>query len=119
MEGYNSRNATCRNGVLTFLDGWTRRLHARGYRSGVYAGAGSGAGYLAVTTSVAGHALAEPDAIWVAYWDGKANLTAGPYLPGSAWRGRRRIKQYRGPHWETHGKVRLNIDSDLVYGLVY
>lgn len=119
MESYNSRNVTCRTGVLTFLNAWTRRLHSRGYVSGVYAGAGSGARYLASTTSLGGHALAKPDSIWVAYWDGKQNLSAGSYLPGSAWRGRRRIKQYRGPHWETHGKFRLNIDSDWVYGSVY
>ncbi len=119
MEAYNSRNAACRGGVLTFLDGWTRQLHAHHYVSGVYTGAGSGALDLSGSTSIGRHALAKPDSIWVGYWDGKRTLTAGPYLPSGAWSGRRRIKQYQGPHWETHGKVRLNIDSDVVYGSVY
>ena len=119
MEDYNSRNVTCRTGVLAFLSAWTRQLHARGYVSGVYSGARSGVRDLAATRSVGGRALAKPDSVWIALWDGRNNLSASPYISGSAWTGRRRVKQYRGPHSETHGKVRLNIDSDWVYGAEY
>jgi hypothetical protein len=119
MEDYNSRNSTCRMGVLTFLDAWTRELHARGYVSGVYSSATSGVRDLASTDSIGGHALSTPDSIWIGLWDGHDNVSALTYLPGSEWTGTRRIKQYQGPHWETHGKARLNIDSDCVDGAVY
>ncbi len=41
MEGY-SRTSTNSKAVLRFLSGWTARLHAGGYLSGVYSSAGSG-----------------------------------------------------------------------------
>jgi hypothetical protein len=119
MEDYNSRNVTCRTGVLSFLSAWTSQLHARGYLSGVYSSARSGVRDLATTRSAGGHALAKPNSVWIGLWDGKNNLSASPYVSAAAWSGRRRVKQYRGAHWETHGKVRLNIDSDWVYGAMY
>jgi glycoside hydrolase-like protein len=119
MEAYRSGNGTCRTGVLTFLDAWTRQLHARKYVSGVYSSAGSGARDLANTKSIARHSLAKPDSIWIGLWDGKDNVTTLPFVSSKLWAGRRRIKQYQGPHSETHGKVRINIDSDCVYGAVY
>lgn len=119
MEEYNRRNAGCRRAVLTFLDAWTRELHARHYTSGVYSSYGSGARDLASTGSIGGHSLAKPDSIWIGRWDGKKDLSAGPYVPSSAWSGQRRVKQFQGAHWETHNRVRLNIDSDWVYGRVY
>ena len=119
MEAYDTRNGSCRTGVLTFLDAWTRQLHRRGYVSGVYSSAGSGIKDLGAARSVVGHALDRPDSVWIGLWDGKNNLSALPYVSGSWWSGKRRSKQYQGPHWERHGKVRLNIDSDNVYGAMY
>jgi Domain of unknown function (DUF1906) len=119
MEEYSTQNSACRTGVLTFLDTWTRELHARGYLSGVYTSARPGGHDIANAGSVGGHSMAKPDSIWIGFWDGRDNLSAAPYVPGSAWSGRRRIKQYRGSHWETVGKARLNVDSDRVYGPVY
>ena len=43
MEAYNNGDTVCRNSVLSFLSAWTRELHARGYVSGVYSSAASGA----------------------------------------------------------------------------
>lgn len=119
VEDYDGHNSRCRTGVLAYLDAWTRELHTRGYLSGVYSSGPSGIRDLANTDSISGHPLQEPDSIWVGFWDGQDNVAALPYLPASDWTGPRRVKQYRGPHWERHGKVRLNIDSDCVYGAVY
>jgi hypothetical protein len=66
MEAYNHTNAGCRTAVLTFLDAWTRQLEAVGYISGVYSSAGSAITDLQSHTTVAGHSLAEPQAIWFA-----------------------------------------------------
>ena len=113
MEGYNSGNASCRKAVLGFIDGWTDRLHARGHIAGVY-------GSVSSTIRDLGHAYhgAKPDGVWFAHWDGKANTTSS-YMRGGWWSDRQRIKQYRGSHYEKHGGVRLNIDSNSVDGYVY
>jgi Rv2525c-like, glycoside hydrolase-like domain len=119
MEGYNSKRSRCRDAVLTFLDAWTRQLHARHFVSGVYSSVGSGVEDLGNTGSVAGHMLAEPDSIWFALWDGHGNLQGSPYMLPSWWPQHRRIKQFRGGRWQRHGKFRLNIDRDWVFGAVY
>ena len=119
MEAYNSGNRVCRDSVLSFLDKWTRQLHAHGYVSGVYSSAASGAQDLGTATSVYGRRLAKPDSLWFALWDNRANLIGTPYLLNSWWSPGRRIKQYAGSHWETVHGVRLNIDSDWVQGAVY
>ncbi|HEY4462006.1 MAG TPA: DUF1906 domain-containing protein [Streptosporangiaceae bacterium] len=117
MEAYNNSNSGCKNAVLTFLDAWTRELHARGYVSGVYSSAGSGASDLAWTSRVNGHALAEPDTLWFALWDNSNNLVGTPYLPSTEW-ATRRDKQYCGGRTQKVGGYTLNIDCDRVGGAV-
>ena len=119
MEAYNSASRKCRNAVLTFLDAWTRRLRARGYVPGVYASAASGAENLGGTTRIAGHRLARPQSIWFALWDGHVNLRGQPYLLATWWPRDRRIKQFRSNRWQKHGRFRLDIDRDEVFGAVY
>lgn len=119
MEAYNSGNKVCRDSVLSFLNQWTRQLHARGYVSGVYSSASSAAEDLGSATSIYGHPLAKPDSVWYALWDKRPNLAGMPYLLNSWWNPGRRIKQYQGPHWVKLGGVKLNIDSDWVGGAVY
>ena len=119
MEAYNSGSKSCRDSVLSFLDKWTRQLHARGYVSGVYSSAASGAEDLGTATSVYGRRLAKPDSLWFALWDNRANLIGTPYLLNSWWAPGRRIKQYEGSHWVKVDGVRLNVDSDWVQGAVY
>ena len=113
MEGYNSGNASCRKAVLSFIDGWTGRLHKRGHIAGVY-------GSVSSTIADLGRAYggAKPDGVWFAHWDGKANTTS-PYMRGGWWPDRQRIKQYRGTHYEKHGGVRLSVDTNRVDGYVY
>jgi len=119
MEAYNSGRRVCRDSVLSFLDKWTRQLHARGYVSGVYSSAASGAEDLGNATTVYGRRVAKPDSLWFALWDNRANLVGTPYLLRSWWSPGRRIKQYEGPRWEKVGGIKLNIDSDWVQGAVY
>lgn len=114
MEAYNETEASCVTAVLTFLDAWDRQVQASGYVSGVYSSAGSGVINLQNTTSVAGHPLAKPQAIWFALWDNAVNLTGSPYMTPAVWSPSARSKQYAGPRVVTVGGVSLNIDSDLV-----
>ena len=111
MEGYG-RTSKASNATLTFLAAWTKRLHALGYRSGVY---GSSASTIADLAGQIGLGYALPDDIWTANWNGRAD-TADPYVPNSAWSRHQRLHQFRGGHNETYGGVTINIDSDYVDG---
>ena len=119
MEFYNPRPGVCRRQVLSFLNGWTRGLHRRGYRSGVYSSASAAAADLGRASRIYHRRLAEPNSMWFALWDERANLQGAPYLRASWWSGGHRLKQYRGPHRRRIGGVAMNIDSDLVDGPVY
>jgi hypothetical protein len=118
MEAYNETKASCVTAVLTFLDAWDRQVQASGYVSGVYSSAGSGVINLQNTSSVGGHPLARPQAIWFALWDNAVNLTGSPYMTPAVWPASARAKQYAGPRVVTVGGISLNIDSDLVDGPV-
>lgn len=114
MEWYSLGNTGCRRAVLSFLDAWTRGIEARGYVSGVYANAGVGIRDLARASGIR-----RPAAVWFARWDRNPSVEDSPYLPRRLWNPHRRIKQYRGDHHESHGGVRLNVDSNAVDGIVY
>jgi hypothetical protein len=118
MEAYDETNASCVTAVLTFLDAWDRQLQVSGYVSGVYSSAGSGVINLQNTSSIGGHPLAKPQAIWFALWDNAVNLTGSPYMTPAVWSASARSKQYAGPRVVTVGGISLNIDSDLVNGAV-
>jgi hypothetical protein len=113
MEAYNSRRTRCRQAVLRFLHGWSRRLYQRHYRPGVYSSVASGIRDLGLAEGIA-----RPSAVWIAHWDGKASVYGSPYIPDSWWAPHRRIKQYRGGHKERHGGVTINIDSNIIDGPV-
>ena len=111
MEGYDNSNATCGQGVLTFLSAWTQGLHAAGYLSGVYSSAGSGITDLAA--QYGGTTYTSPDDIWIADWDGDPVLP-DPYVPAADWANGQRLRQYAGGHNETWGGATINIDSDVI-----
>lgn len=119
MEFYRPSRPGCRRQVLAFLDGWTRELHARHYRAGVYSSASAAISDLGRATSVYGHRIAKPNSVWFGLWDNQRNLIGTPYVRNAWWAGDHRSKQYRGAHWRRIGGFRLNIDSDLVDGAVY
>jgi hypothetical protein len=60
MEGYPTRGINT-PAVLAFLSGWTAKLHAAGYISGVYSSSSSGVSDL---VHKYGTAYREPDDIW-------------------------------------------------------
>ncbi|MDP2773095.1 MAG: DUF1906 domain-containing protein, partial [Nocardioides sp.] len=113
LEGFDSSNTNCRESALTFLSGWTQKLHALGYVSGVYSSAGSGIAALDAARVNRPGRFTLPDMIWVARWDGVAN-TSTSYLREDGWRPGGRIKQYQGGHDETWGGVRINIDRNFL-----
>lgn len=118
MEAYNRTKARCVTAVLTFLDAWTRQLNSQGYVSGIYSSAASGITDLQTTSTIANHALAEPQAIWFALWDNALNLTGSPYMSTAVWPTASRSKQYAGAKVVSVGGYSIDIDSDLVNSAV-
>jgi hypothetical protein len=115
MEGYDSSNTACKQGVLDFLAAWTQGLHAAGYTSGVYSSAASGVADLA--SEYGNPSYTSPDDIWIADWTGDPVLT-DPYVPNADWPGPTRLHQYYGGHLETWGGASVDIDNDAIDGAV-
>jgi Domain of unknown function (DUF1906) len=112
MENYDSTNGSCRDAVLTYLSGYTKEMHRRGYLSGVYGKATSTVKDL--SGSYTSTAYARPDAIWMADWNGAKSLTGLPGVPETQWTVHQRSKQYKNDFSATYGGVKLRIDANIV-----
>jgi hypothetical protein len=112
---YYARSTTNSRTALRFMEGWTARLHASRYLSGVYSSASAGIRDLA---SRYGSSYLEPDDIWIANWDGR-RTTDDPYLPDRYWSNHQRIRQYRGGHNERYRGYTINVDSNYLDGAVF
>ena len=84
----------------------------------MYSSAGSAITDLQSNTTVAGHSLAEPQAIWFALWDNGNSMTGSPYMTSALWPVASRSKQYAGNRVVKVGGISLNIDADWVAGAV-
>jgi hypothetical protein len=106
MEYYPTSSASCSNAVQAFVDGWTTEMHTLGFRAGVYGSP--------IDANVDWHGLDHnPDAVWLASWNGVASVWGISPLSDNLWKYDQRIHQYRGGHNETWGGITLNIDSDI------
>ena len=112
IEAFSIAGTKCRESALTFLSGWTRALHNFNYVSGVYSSAASGIKMLD-DAAAAGSRHTMPDRVWIADWNGRANLNS-VYVRSTSWMPHRRVHQYRGGHLERHGGVTINIDSNFM-----
>ena len=84
----------CDNIVLEFADAWTERLHAEGYKSGLYS-SGSAAIKAVDEARIAKRAgFTLPDHMWIAWTNKVANTDGGPYLSDAGWNNHQRIHQY-------------------------
>ena len=120
MEYYSTTTA-CSAAVRAFVDGWTERVKARGYLSGVYGTASN-----TQTDWRPGLFPNVPDAVWIASWYCTGSTCS--YTPKSVFgikplsdayfANNQRIHQYWGGHSETWGGVTFNIDSNYANGPV-
>jgi hypothetical protein len=108
MEAYTSGSST--PAVLAFLRAWTNTLHAAHYLSGVY---GSSQSTITDLAARYGTTYAEPDDLWIADWNG-SQTTSDPSVPSADWPSHQRLHQYAGGHNETHGGIKINVDSDYL-----
>lgn len=115
MEYYNTSDASCNAAVQAFVTGWVNGLRGRGNLAGVY-GTGS-------TLRLLPNLNPAPDAIWAAHWiDDSYNPAASVWnvhsLSNDLWVNQQRLRQYTGGHWETWGSSAMNIDSNVLDGIV-
>ncbi|MFT3892404.1 MAG: DUF1906 domain-containing protein [Anaerolineales bacterium] len=123
---YYGTDSACRAAVNSFMNGWVSQMHTRGNLAGVYG------------SPVCNTALSDfrsitnvPDAVWIAAWyynigdpRGTYDPTAsvwdwlGSCMPNTAWSDHQRLRQYSGDHIETWGSLSLEIDNDILDGLV-
>ncbi|MDI1461181.1 DUF1906 domain-containing protein [Catellatospora sp. KI3] len=111
MEAYPT-SASCKAAVLSFLSGWTERLHELGYVSGMYSSGNSG--IKDVCAEYGNPAYTQVDQLWIAWWNGVADTDAGTYCPDAYWADHQRVHQYTGGGNETWGGVTMNIDHDYL-----
>lgn len=122
IEHYGT-DAACRNAVKSFMNGWVSQIRARGSLAGVYGSTLCNTG-LSDFRSIAN----VPDVIWPARWyhnpgSGSYDPTAtvwdlGSCVPNTVWSNHQRIRQYEGGHQETWGDLTLEIDNDVLDGVV-
>jgi glycoside hydrolase-like protein/putative peptidoglycan binding protein len=112
LEWY-ARTSSCDNAVLEFVDVWTEKLHAAGYKSGVYS---SGSAAIAAIDAAknAGRSITYPDHLWIAWTNKVANTDGGPYLRDSVWDNHQRIHQYDNGVNVSYGGHTINLDRDFL-----
>ncbi|WP_369148585.1 glycoside hydrolase domain-containing protein [Streptomyces sp. R44] len=111
IEGYAS-TASCKAAVLSYLSGWTERLHSGGYLSGFYSSASSGIKDAA--SEYGDSAYTRVDHIFYGWWNGAADTNTGSYVPSTYWAGHQRVHQYAGEVSESYGGYSINIDRDYL-----
>ncbi|MEW5830813.1 MAG: glycoside hydrolase domain-containing protein [Chloroflexota bacterium] len=121
LESYNVNNAACKEAATAFISGWTDQIEASGNIAGVYGSTcTSGLDAIAALPN-------PPEAAWLANWvhyapggyyDPDASVWNVSCLSSSFWTNRTRLRQYEGSHTEVWGGLGLNIDSNVLDGIV-
>ena len=117
LEAYDTSNTACKTAANSFIQGWTDQMEGTGNISGMY-----GASCASALTDI-GNLTNPPDAIWIANWiyssyNSSATVFNTACLLNSYWPNHQRIRQYAGGHNESWGGATLNIDSNVIDGVV-
>lgn len=118
LESFETANEECLESAKAFIDAWSGQLHANGFVAGVY-GSPCRSGlpdfwYLENA----------PEAVWIANWyltpayNPNASVWDIYCMDSSYWPNHQRLRQYAGGHDETWGSVTMNIDSNVMDGIV-
>jgi hypothetical protein len=108
IEDFDFLNADCRRSMLGFVSGWTSKLHALGYKSGLYSNVAAGIKAVEGARTLSPGSYELPDQLWFAHFNGQVT-TSTSVLAASAWK-HQRIHQYFGDSTRTYGGVTLDID---------
>jgi len=112
LEDYDTGPDDCRQAALSFMSGWTKRLHELGYKSGVYSNIAAAIQSLDLAHRVSRGSYVMPDNIWFAWANGRSDTFAGDWVLSDRWDGHRRVHQYRIDVPRTYGGATLTIDAN-------
>lgn len=112
IEDFDISGDDCRRSMLRFVSGWTERLHALGYKSGLYSNVAAGITAIEGARTLSPGSYTLPDQIWFAHFN-NAVTTDTTYVASTAWV-RQRVHQYAGDVSATYGGVTLQIDRNWV-----
>jgi photosystem II stability/assembly factor-like uncharacterized protein len=120
LEAYDGEDTACVAAARAFVAGWSQRLQEGGSYAGLYG--------LACNPPIGDYAslTPAPDAVWFAAWNRDqfdpmmSVMTGIPAwcLAPAVWDQQQRIRQYTTSHDETWGGVTLEIDSNVLDGIV-
>jgi glycoside hydrolase-like protein/putative peptidoglycan binding protein len=110
LEDYDTGPDACRQAALSFMSGWTKRLHELGYKSGIYSNIAAAIQSLDLAHRVSRGSYVMPDNIWFAWANGRDDTYAGDWVLSDRWDGHRRVHQYRIDVGRTFGGVTLTVD---------
>ncbi len=113
IEWY-ARTKACDNIVFEFADAWTERLHAAGYKSGLYSSGSAAIKAVDDARSARRAGFTLPDHMWLAWTNKVANTVGGPYLSTAGWNNHQRIHQYENGVNVSYGGFTINIDKDYL-----
>lgn len=114
LEDFDTAPDDCRRPALAFLSGWTKALHAQGYRSGVYSNIAAAIQSLDYANLVSTGSYEMPDVIWFAWENGRADTDDGGYVDTGEWDDHARIHQYDLDVQQAFGDVALDVDRNWV-----
>ena len=115
LEDYDIGPDDCRRAALSFLSGWTKALHAKGYGSGVYSNIAAAITSLDYADDASPGSYAMPDDIWFAWENGKADVKTDERVSDSDhWDDHARIHQYDLDVERTYGGYTLDVDENWV-----
>ena len=116
LEAYTATQV-CRDAARSFMSGWSLQLRTLGFSAGVY-----GSPCTSYITDFVSSTNV-PDVVWPAVWaysaySANASVFGLICMDDTLWSNHQRIRQYAGGHDETWGGVTLNIDSNVIDGVV-
>jgi hypothetical protein len=114
LEDYDIGPDDCRRAALSFLSGWTKVLHAKGYDSGVYSNVAAAIESLDFADFASSGSYAMPDDIWFAWENGKADVATPERLDSRRWDTHSRLHQYDLDVAQSFGGYALSIDKNWV-----
>ncbi len=115
---YFTYSTTCSAAARAFVQGWSTRLQELGIISGLYASSSN------LNQNKIYNLQPPPYAAWIAEWyrvpGYRPDVTVWDvdWLDDMYWSDHQRVFQYSGSHDETWGGVTINIDNNVLDGLV-
>jgi hypothetical protein len=112
LEDYDIAPDDCRRAALSFVSGWTKALHSKKYRSGVYSNIAAAITSLDYADRVDHGRYSMPDDIWFAWANGRADTATDDRVVSDQWNDHARVHQYLVDAPQRYGSYPLVVDAN-------